>query len=315
MTDWLPDDWNPIFAAYATFTALLLGGAGLVLCALHFALKKDVAGIARTYRGWLLMAPLVFLALYFGRVTAICGIALLAVGGFKEFARATGLYRDWLYTGAVYSGIAGMTAVMLARDPDSGEAGWYGMYMALPVYVIALLLTIPVLRNRAQGQLQLASLSIVGFVYLGWMFGHLGFLANSTHAYGYLLYLIFAVELNDVAAFTFGKLFGKRPLRSAISPNKTVGGSLGAIGFSMCLPWLLHFSFPHFETTELLLTGLIVGVGGQLGDLTISFIKRDLGIKDMGNLIPGHGGILDRVDSLIFVAPLFFHMVRRFHGL
>jgi phosphatidate cytidylyltransferase len=63
------------------------------------------------------------------------------------------------------------------------------------------------------------------------------------------------------------------------------------------------------------LTGLIVGIGGQVGDLTISYIKRDIGIKDMGVVISGHGGILDRVDSMIFVAPIFFHMVRWFHGL
>jgi len=171
-----------------------------------------------------------------------------------------------------------------------------------------------VLRNRTAGQLQRASLSIVGFVYLGWMFGHLGLLANSDNASGYLLFLILAVELNDIAAFTFGKLFGKHPLRSEVSPNKTVEGSLGALAVSLALPWLLRSSLPDFGTTELILTGLIVGLGGQLGDLTISFIKRDLGIKDMGALIPGHGGVLDRLDSLIFVAPLFFHMLRWFHG-
>jgi len=315
VSDWIQAELDPIFLTYAMVTGALLAFAGIVLAVLGLVMKRDVRSIWRTYRGWLLMAPAVFLALYLGRVVTICGIALLAVGGFKEYARATGLYRDWWYTGAVYLGIAAVTTVTLVHDPDNGELGWYGMYMALPVFVIALLLTIPVLRNRAKGQLQLVSLSIVGFVYLGWMFGHLGFLANSEHAIGYLLFLIFAVELNDVAAFTCGKLFGKRPLRSEISPNKTLEGSLGALAFSMALPWLLCFSFPHFGALELVLTGLIVGIGGQLGDLTISFIKRDLGIKDMGALIPGHGGVLDRVDSLIFVAPLFFHMVRRFHGL
>ena len=83
----------------------------------------------------------------------------------------------------------------------------------------------------------------------------------------------------------------------------------------MALPWVLRFTFPHFSAWDCILTGLIVGIGGQMGDLTISTIKRDLGVKDMGTMVPGHGGILDRVDSLIYVAPLFFHMVRWFHGM
>lgn len=94
-----------------------------------------------------------------------------------------------------------------------------------------------------------------------------------------------------------------------------LGGSLGALTVSMVLPWLMWFSFPHFGPLQLVLTGLIVGVGGQLGDLAISVIKRDIGVKDMGVLIPGHGGLLDRIDSLIFAGPLFFHMVRWFYGL
>ena len=131
----------------------------------------------------------------------------------------------------------------------------------------------------------------------------------------YLLFLLFAVEINDVAAYTFGKLFGKRKLREEISPNKTLGGSVGAFSAAMVLPWLLWFSFPSFEPLHLVLTGIVVGIGGQLGDLVISYIKRDIGIKDMGTVIQGHGGILDRVDSMIFVAPIFFHMVRWFHGM
>ena len=181
--------------------------------------------------------------------------------------------------------------------------------------MVAAILLIPILRNRARGQLQAVALAILGFVYFGWMFGHLGFLANASNAYGYLLYLIFAVEVGDVAAFVCGKLFGRRELRAAISPNKTVEGALGALAISIAMPWALSFSFPHFGALELLLAGVIVGIGGQVGDLAISFIKRDLGIKDMGAAVPGHGGILDRIDSLIFVAPLFFHMVRWFHDI
>jgi phosphatidate cytidylyltransferase len=94
-----------------------------------------------------------------------------------------------------------------------------------------------------------------------------------------------------------------------------LGGSVGALLVAMAVPWMLSFSFPNLDPLHLVLTGIIIGVGGQLGDLVISYIKRDIGIKDMGTVIKGHGGILDRVDSMIFVAPIFFHMVRWFHGI
>lgn len=315
MIDRLPYVSDSIFSIYASGILGLLIFAGLTLLVLSVGFKKNLGGVWLTYKGWLVIVPLVLGVIWLGRAPTILGLGLLAAFGFKEFARATGLYKDWWYTLSVYGGIGALVSIAIVADPRTGASGWYGMFMALPAYVIATLLTLPVLRNKATGQLQLVSLAIVGFVYLGWMFGHLGFLANSENFHGYLLYLFFAVGLNDVAAFVFGKLFGKHKLRCEISPNKTVEGSLGALMVSMALPWLLRFSFPHFGWQELVLTGLIVGIGGQLGDLTISFIKRDIGVKDMGVTIPGHGGILDRVDSLIFVAPLFFHMIRWYHGL
>jgi phosphatidate cytidylyltransferase len=304
---------SDIFLTYLAIAVALLLIAGAVLGLLTGA-GKPVSAIWKTYRGWLVMVPLVLGAVFLGRTATLVGVMLLALFGFKEFARATGLYDDWWLTGLVYLGIGALALVSWLPDPRLGTAGWYGLFMALPVYVVAAILLVPIARNRARGQLQQTALAIVGFVYFGWMFSHLGFLANTPHAYGYLLYLVFAVEINDVAAFTFGRLFGRHKLRENISPNKTLEGSLGAIGVSMAMPWLLWFSFPHFGPVELVLTGLIVGVGGQLGDLVISTIKRDIGIKDMGALISGHGGVLDRVDSMIFAAPLFFHMVRWFHG-
>lgn len=309
------DTLDPVFRFYAVLTAGVLLSAGLILLVLGRGLGRDVTSVWATYRGWIFMAPLIFGAVWLGREATIVGLGILSLLGFREFARATGLHRHWWYTGAVYVGILALCLLELMEDPRTGMAGWYGLFMATPVFVIALLITIPVLLNRAEGQLQLVCLSIVGFLYMGWMFGHMAFLANSNNFFGYILYLVFAVQINDVAAFVFGRAFGKRRLRDNISPNKTVAGSLGAVAVSMALPWLLHFTFPHFGWVELVLTGLIVGVGGQLGDLTISAIKRDLGVKDMGSVIPGHGGILDRLDSLIFVAPLFFHTVRWFHDI
>jgi phosphatidate cytidylyltransferase len=306
---------SEIFRTYFFIVLGVLMVAGFVLSILKWGLKKPVDSIWTTYKSWLLMAPVLLGCIFAGRISTIIFFCFLAGFGFKEFARATGLYRDWWMTGTVYLGIAAVGITSLVPQPHGEEAGqgWYGLFAVLPVYVVALILLIPILRNEVSGQLQKLSLAIVGFVYMGWMFGHLAFMANATNAYGYLLYLLFATELNDVAAFTFGKLFGKHPFRSNISPKKTWEGALGAFVVSMALPWLLRFSFPFFGTTQLILTGLIIGIGGQLGDLAISVIKRDIGIKDMGAGIPGHGGILDRIDSLIYTAPLFFHMAGYFY--
>ena len=305
---------NPILHTYLVIVGGLLFVAGLALGLLHL-LGKNVSAPLRTYRAWLVMIPIVLGTVVLGREAVIIGVTVLAILGFYEFARATGLYNDWWMTGSVYLAIGVLATVTLIPDPRLDRPGWYGFFMAMPVFVIAMILLIPIARNVAKGQLQEISLAIVGFIYFGWMLMHLGFLANTPYAYGYLLYLVLAVELNDVAAYTFGKAFGKHKLRENISPNKTIEGSLGAIALSMVLPWVLWFSFPHFDPLHLLLTGIIVGVGGQLGDLVISYIKRDIGIKDMGRSIQGHGGILDRVDSMIFVAPIFFHMVRWFHDI
>jgi phosphatidate cytidylyltransferase len=306
---------NPIFRGYLFVLVGLLVFAGVVLAIFRYVFRKNVTHAWNAYRGWLVIIPLVFTALFFGRVATIVFFTILAIGGFTEFARATGLYRDWWMTGVVLLGIVAVGVVSILNDPETDVHGWYGMLMALPVYVVSAILLIPIVRDRAKGQLQPIALAILGFIYIGWMFGHLAFLANARNAYGYLLFLLFAVPLCDVSAFTFGRLLGGRKFRPNISPNKTWAGAIGAFLVSMVFPWLVRFSFPEFTTRDLILAGLIVGIGSQLGDLSISVIKRDIGIKDMGALLEGHGGILDRTDSLIYVAPLFFHMTRYFHGL
>jgi phosphatidate cytidylyltransferase len=306
---------SPIFRTYVIITVGVLLAAGAIIALLHLRFKRDIHPVWLTYRSWLVMVPLVFATVFAGREAVVAGVTLAAVLAFKEYARATGLYQDWWMTTAVYLGIVGVGVASAVIDPFTGQPGWWGLFLAMPVYAICLLLIVPILRNRTEGQLQSMALGILGFIYIGWMFSHLGFLANSNNPYGYLLFVVLCTELNDVAAFTFGKLFGRHPLRSNISPRKTWEGALGALALAMALPWIGRFSLPNLTTTQLLLTGLIIGVGGQLGDLCISMIKRDIGIKDMGASIPGHGGILDRADSLIFVAPLFLHMIQYFHGL
>jgi phosphatidate cytidylyltransferase len=308
---------DPVFRAYFWIVLISLAIAGAVLGFLRFVLKKETASMFKTYWSWILIAGIGFIVVFLGRIPTIVGVTFVALYAFKEFARVSGLYRDAWMTGAVYAGIVTVGIASVISDPRGAEpgTGWYGLFVAVPAFAIALILLIPILRNRARGELQRISLAIIGFVYIGWMFGHLGFIANSRNAYGFVCYIIFATALTDVAAFTFGKIFGYHPLRSEISPNKTWEGALGALGVAMILPWLLRFSFPFFGAWQLFLTGLIVGIGGQLGDLSISVIKRDIGTKDIAATIPGHGGILDRIDSLVYAAPLFMHMTGYYYSL
>lgn len=130
---------------------------------------------------------------------------------------------------------------------------------------------------------------------------------------GLILYLVVLTQGNDVAQYLWGKWLGRHKVIPKVSPNKTweglIGGVLTTVGLAYLLaPWITPLTPLHT-----LLTGLIIGIGGFIGDVNISALKRDLGVKDSGNTIPGHGGILDRVDSLTFTAPMFFHFMRYFY--
>ena len=294
---------QPVYATYAKIWIGILLGAGLLLGALRLLFPKNptVRSALVTYRSWWVILPLVAVPLGLGRAATIIAVTLLSLACFHEFARATGLYRDWYFTGGVSFTIVCLGFVVWIR--------WYGMFLVLPMYAIALLLVIPVLRDKTEGMIQRSALSIVGFLYFGWFLGHLSYFANIGQGLSCLLFLTLAVPLNDVAAFATGKLFGRRRLAPNVSPRKTWGGAIGCVLVSAGLVWALRGTLPGFGPIQLVLTALIVGIGGQLGDLVISVVKRDIGVKDLGAVFPGHGGWLDRYDSLIFTAPLFFHMV------
>jgi phosphatidate cytidylyltransferase len=299
-----------VFWFYLALACGLLAVAGAVLTLLKWGLRKDVGHAGRAYAGWLLIVPVLLSVYFLGREVVMGFLTLAAALGFREFARATGLSDDRLLTSFAYIGIGVTGAACLVTDPADGALGWSGLFSALPALVTAAVVAVPIIHDRAGGQLRLLALAVFGFLYFGWLFGHLALLANSPHAYSYLGYLVAAVAVNDVAAYVFGKLLGRHPLRANVSPQKSWEGAGGALAVSCLLPWMLLFTFPHFGPRDCLVAGLIVGVGGPMGDLLVSVIKRDVGIKDMGGSIPGHGGILDRIDSLIYVAPLFFHYVR-----
>jgi phosphatidate cytidylyltransferase len=178
---------------------------------------------------------------------------------------------------------------------------------------IGAIATSAILVDRPAGYLRRVGLGALAFMLFGCGLGHLGFLANDPAARPMLLMLIACVQLNDVFAFVAGKALGRRRLAPHTSPGKTWAGAIGALVTTAPLAALLgHAVFrgtPLDRPAKLLLLGVLLSTVGVLGDLTLSSIKRDLGIKDMGAAIPGHGGVLDRLNSLLFTAPVFFHYV------
>jgi phosphatidate cytidylyltransferase len=127
-----------------------------------------------------------------------------------------------------------------------------------------------------------------------------------------LFYLLFIVQLSDVLQYVFGKLFGKTKLAPHVSPSKTVeglvGGGLSATAIGGAMWWITPFSWQ-----QSLFMSFVIVVMGVLGGLTLSAVKRSLGAKDWGVMIEGHGGMLDRLDSVSFAAPIFFHLTRYFY--
>ena len=128
---------------------------------------------------------------------------------------------------------------------------------------------------------------------------------------GLIIYLIMLTSFNDVFQFTWGKMLGNRKILPSVSPNKTWEGFIGGILTTAVLAYLIRFLTP-LSDVQAIITGLIIGVFGFVGDSFISAIKRDLKIKDTDDLIPGHGGALDRLDSIIITAPIFYHLLRFF---
>ena len=124
-----------------------------------------------------------------------------------------------------------------------------------------------------------------------------------------MIFLILVVQSSDVLQYVWGKLFGKHKIAPKLSPSKTVEGFMGGVVSASVLGGLLYWLTP-FDPVQAVLMSLLICLMGFLGGLVMSAMKRSMGVKDWGNMISGHGGMLDRMDSLCFAAPIFFHVVR-----
>ena len=302
------------YGRLVTLSIVIAAGAVLLLAALVIGLLSATGRGSPALRrelwlrlaSWAVLLPLMLGPVLLGRPWVIGAVTLLGLLCLREYNRATGLFREPVMAAAVGVGILFVNFAALDN--------WYNFFMALFPLSVAVLAVVSLPLDRPSGYIQRTGLAVFAFILFGAGLAHLGFMANDRYYQPLVLLLLTAVAINDVFAFTAGKLLGGPKLLPATSPNKTVSGALGALcGTTLLVAlvgWPVFCGTPMDHPALLLGLGVIVSVAGQAGDLMLSSIKRDLGIKDMGTVIPGHGGLLDRYNSLLLVAPAVFHYVQ-----
>lgn len=287
----------------APLITLALGAAGR----LTPATRKDV--LIRTAT-WAVIAPAVIVPILLGRGPAIVMVAVVSLWCYGEYARAIGLFRE-----RVLCILVSLAIVALAL---ANADNYYRMFVATTPVTMVALAAAAVLRDTPTGYIQRVALAAMGFLLLGSGLGHLGLFTVDANYRDLLCVLILCVQANDIFAYCCGKAFGRRHLFPRTSPNKTLGGHLGALALTAPLAaWLLTMVLdgtPAGSLIHCIILGIIISIGGQLGDLVLGSIKRDVGIKDMAATLPGHGGVLDRCNSMMLVAPAVYHYLAAVNG-
>lgn len=263
---------------------------------------------ART-KSWWMMATLFVVATIINTKISYIAIGMLSFIAFRELYSVLG-FRDADRRAIFWAFIAIPIQYYLAY------IGWYGAFIIfIPVVMFLFLPLRIVLKGDTNGIIK--SISSLHWTLMLTVFGisHMAYLLSLPEIDGFksggrglLLFLVFLTEINDVLQFTWGKLFGRHKIIPKISPNKTWEGFLGGLISTTIVGYFLAFLTP-LSGFQIVFVGFMIAFSGFVGDIVMSSIKRDIGIKDMGNTIPGHGGVLDRIDSLAYTAPVFFHIV------
>jgi len=289
----------------------LLVFASLLLLALKRKLpEKDYHEIALRIRSWWVMVTVFTGAMLLSRTISIWFFGLLSFLALKEYLsmiptrRADRRVLLWCYL-----------TIPLQYYWVASE--WYGMFIIfIPVYVFLFLPLSMIRIGETRNFLHAAGTLHWGTMTMVFSLSHVAFLLTMPkteimHAggAGLVLYLVFLTQINDIAQFCWGKLFGKRKIVPTVSPNKTWEGFIGGVITTSLLALLAGPVLVGMPMWALLFTGALISAAGFVGDVTISALKRDIGVKDSGSMLPGHGGILDRLDSLTYSAPLFFHFI------
>lgn len=271
--------------------------------------KANLGELKARTKSWWMMSAIFIAAIFISYKVSYFFLAFLSFAAFRELYSVLG-FRDSDRRAIFWAILAIPIQYYLAY------IAWYGAFIAfIPVGMFLLIPLQMVLKGEVKGITK--SMALLQWILMLSVFGisHLAYLLSlpdlpgfSAGGRGLLMFLIFLTEINDVMQFVWGKLFGKHKIVPKISPNKTWEGFIGGIISTTIIGYFLGFLTP-LTTPQVLLVSFLVALAGFAGDIVVSAIKRDKGIKDMGDTIPGHGGIFDRIDSLSYTAPVFFHLV------
>jgi phosphatidate cytidylyltransferase len=199
-------------------------------------------------------------------------------------------------------------------------SGWYGLFSILvPVYAFILLSVRTALAGDTERFLERSATIQWGLMVCVYFVSHvpalltLRFPQGATYGPQLMFFLVVVVQLSDVLQYVWGKSLGRHPIAPSLSPNKTWEGFIGGVASATLLGAALWWATP-FSPVVAAAMALVVTLMGFAGGLIMSAIKRDRGVKDYGAMLSGHGGVLDRIDSLCFSAPIFFHLTRYFYA-
>lgn len=295
--------------------ALLIISSIIAFFLTKFKPEKDFTEVNDRIKSWWVMAVVFTFAIVINHNVSLIFLAFLCFLAFKE-------YLSLIPTNRAHRKILFWAYLAIPIQFFWIYIGWYGMFIIfIPVYMFLFLPIQMILIGENKGFLRTMGSVHWGLMIMVFGLSHLAYLlilpgiseVNAASGAGLVLYIVILTQCNDVAQFIWGKTFGRHKVVPRVSPNKTWEGLIGGIMTTMGLALLLAPLLTPLELWSTLFTGFLIGLTGFIGDVNISSLKRDLGIKDTGQTIPGHGGILDRVDSLTYTAPLFFHFIRYFY--
>lgn len=273
--------------------------------------RATVRNANERIRAWWIMCGIFGLALLGGKGGALLLFAAVSTLALREFLRLVAQSPGDRSNGWLYWLILPLQYCLLGIE-------WYGLFaVMIPVYAFLVLPARSAMSGDTRRFLERVAEQQWGLMVCVYCVSHAPALLT-LHIPGYegksaalLFYLILVVQISDVFQYLWGKCLGRRKVAPEVSPNKTWEGLVGGVLSATLLGTLLYRVTPFAAWQACLLSLLITGMG-FLGGLTMSAIKRGSGIKDYGSIIEGHGGILDRIDSICFAAPVFFHVVRFF---